>query len=165
MRNAQSGEKRRKCHSEQKFHFFHLNSKGKKLRKIAWICDLATVRGGHWLKVHALRVPAKTFLANVVILKQLPVLLCIQRSILLRWSVSKPSRWKSKSMPDGVTPIRLRWSDCPTPRSRRARTGSPRPFPIADCAGRTEKGLPSILLRPTSGRKDPALIFRSLLAC
>ena len=30
---------------------------------------------------------------------------------------------------------------------------------------RTEKGLPSILPRPMFGRKDPALIFRSLLGC
>ena len=62
----------------------------------------------------------KTFVASVMI-KQHKILLCHRRFILRRLSVSKRSRWRSKSMRGGVTPIRSRSLDSRTPRSKRSK--------------------------------------------
>jgi hypothetical protein len=107
----------------------------------------------------------KTFLANRLPIKQYLELLCHRRFILRQLSVSRRSRWRSKSTPDEGTPTRSRWSDCRIPRSKRAKIGSPPPFPTARCAGRTEKGSPSTWPRPMSARKGPALTCQSPLAC
>ena len=63
-----------------------------------------------------------------VITKQHPVLLYHRRFILRQSSVSKRSRWRSKSTPAGETPTRSRWSDCRTPRSKRRRIELPFAF-------------------------------------